>query len=231
MRFWNRLSESEVEHTLRARRPQPTDDLVHSISRSVASSHRRSRGAAPKLALVGAVTVVLAASLGVTGALGYCGGSVKSFGHGVTQLVSYHDDHHSSQGGNGGPKNTGHDNHGSKGDDHHGGNGGNNGNGGGNGNGNGGNGNGNGNGHGNGGNGGGNGNGNGNGNGGNGNGGGNGDHGGGPPFDHQYGHGFIPVCYQGHLILIRPQDLLWFFYHGAGPPWECSNGHGGKHGH
>jgi hypothetical protein len=206
MRFWNRFSESEVEHTLRERRPQPSDDLVHRISRSVAPPRRGARRVAPKLALVGGVTVVLAASLGVTGALGYCGNSVKAFGNGVTQLVSYshHDDHGGPQ-GNGGSQ--GNDNHGSKGDDHHDGNGGGNGNG----------------------NGGGNGNGNGGGNGGDGQGG-DGDHGNGPPFDNQYGHKNIPICWNGQIIHVSWNDLPWFILHGAGPPWQCSNGHGGKHG-
>jgi len=218
MGFWSRLRESEVEHTLRARAPQPSDELVHGIARLVARKRRHTHGRAlPKVAVIAAVTSALAASLGVAGALGYAGKSMNAFGSNVVNLVvpNHHDGHGGDSNGPGqGGSNTG--DHGSKGGDHQGGNGGNNG--GGNSNGNGGNG-GNGNG------------GNGNGNPGDGNGGqgddGDGDH---DPFGHQYGHR-IPICWQGHIIHVTLPELVWYFLHGAGPPWQCSNGHGHGHDH
>ncbi len=87
MGFWNRFRESELESELRDGRPQPPDDLVHRLTRLAEPVRRPRRHALPKLALVGAVTASLAASLGVAGALGYAGGSVQSFGHGIVHLV------------------------------------------------------------------------------------------------------------------------------------------------
>jgi hypothetical protein len=87
MGFWNRFRESELERELRGGRPQPPDDLVHRLTRLAEPARRPRRSALPKLALVGAVTASLAASLGVAGALGYANGSVHSFGHGIVQLV------------------------------------------------------------------------------------------------------------------------------------------------
>src|SRR5581483_4711783 len=202
MSFWSRLRESEVEQTLRARAPQPSDELVRGISRMVASRRPR-RSALPKLALVAAVTSLLAASLGVAGALGYARESVHSFTRDVSHFVEP----------------GSHDNHGqqsssqvvfssSKHDDHHSGGNGNDGNGG---------------------NGGNDGNGNGGPNGGDGHGhNGNGDDGNGDddhnPFGHQYGHR-IPLCFHGYIIHVPIGDIVWWILHGAGPPWQCSNGH------
>jgi hypothetical protein len=87
MGFWNRFRESELERELRDGRPQPPDDLVHRLTRLAEPVRRPRRNALPKLALVGAVTASLAASLGVAGALGYANGSVHSFGHGIVKLV------------------------------------------------------------------------------------------------------------------------------------------------
>jgi len=83
-----RKRESDLEQRLRAERPRPSDEFVRSLSKLV-EPVRPARGAAmPKLALVGALTVVLAASLGVTGALGAAGGSFSSFGSSIVHLIA-----------------------------------------------------------------------------------------------------------------------------------------------
>lgn len=207
MGFWSRLRETEVERTLRARAPRPSDELVRGISRMVATPRRR-RGGLPKLALVGAVTTLLAASLGVAGALGYARESVHTFAHNVSHFVEpKENDHHGSQPP--APVFV----FGSKHEDGHGNDGHGNGKGG-DGNGNGGNGNG-------GGQQGGDGKG---GKGGDGQGhegGGDGDH---NPYGHQYGHR-VPLCFRGYIIKVPLADIAYWIAQGAGPPWQCSNGH------
>src|SRR5581483_3760377 len=83
-----RKRESELEQRLRAERPQPRDEFVRSLSKLVEPVRPARRAAVPKLALVGALTVVLAASLGVTGALGAAGGSFSSFGSSIVHLIA-----------------------------------------------------------------------------------------------------------------------------------------------
>jgi len=200
MSFWKRFRESEVERELRSRRPKPPDELVDHISRLVASSKRPSRGrVAPKIALIAAVTGVMAASLGVAGALGYAGGSVHSFGNNVVHLVtpSHHDggnDHGQGQGqgqgqgsgsqsgdngkgqgnGQGQGNGNGGDNNNSQGDPQH-------------------------------------------------------NQGGGDPgwgwwhkpYKHQYG-GRWPICWHGHLIYVSFFEFIWYAIHGGRPWYTCS---------
>jgi hypothetical protein len=83
-----RRRESDLERRLRAERPQPRDEFVRSLSKLVEPARPARRVAMPKLALVGALTVVLAASLGVTGALGSAGGSVHSFSLSIAHLIA-----------------------------------------------------------------------------------------------------------------------------------------------
>jgi hypothetical protein len=88
MAFWNRTDESQLERELRAERPQPSDELVRSLSSRIAPARQPRRLTLPKLALVAAVTAVLAVSLGTAGALGAAGGSVHTFSLSVVHLVS-----------------------------------------------------------------------------------------------------------------------------------------------
>ncbi len=83
-----RKRESDLEQRLRAERPQPRDEFVHSLSKLVEPVRKARRAALPKLAFVGVFTVGLAASLGATGALGSAGGSMQSFGFGIVHLIA-----------------------------------------------------------------------------------------------------------------------------------------------
>lgn len=80
--------ETDLERDLRAQRPQPRDQFVQMLGRQFAATKpRTSFRAAPRIALVAAVTVVLAASLGVAGAVGYAKNSVQSFSTSVYHIV------------------------------------------------------------------------------------------------------------------------------------------------
>ena len=88
MGFWNRNDETKLERELRAQRPEARDEFVRRLSRQVAPLERRRRLALPKIAVVAAVTAVLAVSLGVAGALGAARGPVHTFSISVVHLVS-----------------------------------------------------------------------------------------------------------------------------------------------
>ena len=86
MGFWRRHPETDLERRLLAERPQPPEGLLRLLS--IESPAPPSRGGrVPRLAFVGAVTLVLAASLGVAGALGYASKSIQSFGTSVYHVV------------------------------------------------------------------------------------------------------------------------------------------------
>ena len=88
MGFWNKNDETKLERELRAQRPQARDEFVRMLSRQVAPLERGPRFALPKVALVAAVTVVLAVSLGVAGAFGAARGPVRTFSVSVVHLVA-----------------------------------------------------------------------------------------------------------------------------------------------
>lgn len=88
MGFWNKNDETKLERELRAQRPQARDEFVRMLSRQVAPLERGPRFALPKVALVAAVTVVLAVSLGVAGAFGAARGPVRTFSVSVAHLVA-----------------------------------------------------------------------------------------------------------------------------------------------
>jgi hypothetical protein len=193
MSFWKRLRESEVERELRARRPKPPDELVDHISTMVSASKRPSRGRiAPKVVLIAAVTAVMAASLGVAGALGYAGGSVHSFSSNVVHLVtpSHQDGGYTrgagftrgqpNGGSNSGPGSSSgqgsgnNGNNGSQGDPQHS------------------------------------------------QGGGDPNGGWGrDPFKHQYG-GRWPICWHGHRLNVTFFEFIWYGTHGGRPWYTCS---------
>jgi hypothetical protein len=97
--------ETDLEHDLRAQRPQPREQFVHAVSQRFADPKPRTRPrVAPRLALVAAVTIVLAASLGVAGAVSYAKTSVTSFSSGVYHIVhspSFNSQNSQNQGTNG----------------------------------------------------------------------------------------------------------------------------------
>jgi hypothetical protein len=77
MRLWTR--ETDLERELRAQRPQPREQFVQLLSRQNVPPAKARRQRAPALVLVAAISVVLATSLGVAGALGNASHSVKTF--------------------------------------------------------------------------------------------------------------------------------------------------------
>src|SRR5579862_5277394 len=86
-----RKRETDLERELRAQRPQPREQFVQMLSRqNVAPKARRRR--APALALIAAVTVVLAASLGVAGALGNASHSLQTFYASASHIYNWNDD-------------------------------------------------------------------------------------------------------------------------------------------
>lgn len=100
--------ETDLERELRAQRPQPRDEFVRMLTgHSAAPKARRSLGsrpALPRIVLVAAITVVLAASLGVAGALGHATSSFKSLGTSVYHIVQTPQPSHTN-GGNDGKSN------------------------------------------------------------------------------------------------------------------------------
>ncbi|MGZ4360048.1 MAG: hypothetical protein ACXVZW_09740 [Gaiellaceae bacterium] len=84
---WKKRRETELERELRAQRPQPRAELVQLLCRESATAQRSLRGLFPRIALVGAVTVVLAASLGAAGAVGYATKSVHALSTSVLHVV------------------------------------------------------------------------------------------------------------------------------------------------
>lgn len=87
MAFRNRR-ETDLERELRARRPQARDQFVEMLGRQFAAPKRRiGFGAVPRVGLVAAATVVLAASLGAAGAVGYATSSVHALSTSVFHIV------------------------------------------------------------------------------------------------------------------------------------------------
>ena len=90
MRFRNR--DTDLERELRAQRPEPREQFVQMLSGRPSATPKPLRNTArgrvaPRVALVAVVTVALAASLGVAGALGHASHSVQSFGKSVYSVV------------------------------------------------------------------------------------------------------------------------------------------------
>ena len=118
MRLWGRGRETELERRLREERPQPRAEFVQMISRKSATP-RSYRSLVPRIALVGAVILVLAASLGAAGALGNATKSMETFGHSVLHVAQspFNSSTDSKSGKNEGSKtgNKGNDNNGNNG--------------------------------------------------------------------------------------------------------------------
>jgi len=74
-----RKRETDLERELRAQRPLPREQFVQMLSRQNPAPPKVRRQRVPAFALVALVTVVLAASLGVAGALGNASHSLKTF--------------------------------------------------------------------------------------------------------------------------------------------------------
>jgi len=100
---WRRTHrETDLERELRAQRPRPRAELVELLCRASAAGVPR-RSLLPRIALVAAVVVVVAASLGATGAVGYATKSVHALGTSVLHVVQSPAVHSGKKGnGNGG---------------------------------------------------------------------------------------------------------------------------------
>jgi hypothetical protein len=79
--------EHELERRLRAERPEAPEEFVRMLSPLVDPPRHRTPRAVQKLAVVAAVTALLAASLGFVGAFGEADASFHAFGRGLRHLV------------------------------------------------------------------------------------------------------------------------------------------------
>lgn len=90
MRFWKR--ETDLERELRAQRPQPREQFVQMLSGQGVAPPKARRRRAPAFALIAAVTVLLAASLGVAGALGNASHSLQTFYTSASHIYNWNHD-------------------------------------------------------------------------------------------------------------------------------------------
>jgi hypothetical protein len=200
MGFWKERRETDLERELRAQRPQPRAELLQLLCRESATQRSR-RSLVPRIALVGAVTVVLVASLGAAGAVGYATKSVEAFSHSVLHIVQSPSKSSSGalfsslKGGKKDGSQSGNKGGSGKGGSGKGGDGKGVGSGGGSGNGNG--------------------NGNGGGNG-NDRGGGDGDNRGHDPFHHEYDHR-VPICHDGQVVYVPSKEYFYRLDRGDKP--------------
>jgi len=106
MDFWRRNSDRDLERRLRDERPQARDEFVRMLAGEspTGSSWRRETGGkrVPRLAVLAAATALLAASLGVTGALGSAPGPIGTFCHNFFHIVWSNKNGTKGDGGNDG---------------------------------------------------------------------------------------------------------------------------------
>jgi hypothetical protein len=119
MDSWRKHRETDLERELRAQRPVPRADLVQRVTRMVSARPTRA-SLLPKIGIALAAASILAASLGVAGAVGYAKKSVETFGHSVVHVVQAPSAHFDKGGGKGpgggsGGGNSGNSGHGSSG--------------------------------------------------------------------------------------------------------------------
>jgi hypothetical protein len=87
--FWSRKRSYEVEAGLRENRPEPRDEFVTSLAEHVRAERRSMRPRA-RLAVAGALTVALLATLAPVGALGSAGSAAKGLVNAATSVVGTH---------------------------------------------------------------------------------------------------------------------------------------------
>jgi hypothetical protein len=86
--FWRREPQS-LETELRANRPQPSTDLVRSLSLRIEDDRRRARlYRLSRLSFAGALTVLMLGTLGAFGGLGYAASGTKSVANVVKRAVA-----------------------------------------------------------------------------------------------------------------------------------------------
>jgi hypothetical protein len=90
---WRR-KKGDLEHELRAGRPEPKADFLSALSDQVREETRRNRfGSRPRLALAGALTAAMLAAVGAFGGFGYAATAAKEAVDAVSSiLIASNDD-------------------------------------------------------------------------------------------------------------------------------------------
>src|SRR5919109_1466508 len=91
MRYWRRRHEAlDLETELRARRPEPSPELVSRLEARV-SNDGRSRVGSLRVAFVGALTAVILIALASVGGVGYASSAARDAAVSVQRVVSPRD--------------------------------------------------------------------------------------------------------------------------------------------
>jgi hypothetical protein len=89
MRSWRRNRSAGLEAELRAKRPEPSDELVHRLESRVRSSGRRRAGSF-RVAFAGALAAGVLAALASVGGLGYAATSASQVVETAKRAVHVH---------------------------------------------------------------------------------------------------------------------------------------------
>jgi hypothetical protein len=89
MRSWRRNPEGGLEAELRANKPEPSSELVHSLERRV-RSHRDSRAGSFRVAFAGALAAGVLTALASVGGLGYAATGVGEAAEKAKRIVHVH---------------------------------------------------------------------------------------------------------------------------------------------
>jgi hypothetical protein len=85
--FKLRRRTPSLETELRAMRPRPREDFVHSLASRVDEAGRPTRHPRRRLALAGALTAAMLVAMASVGGLGYAATAAKQAAHAVTSLL------------------------------------------------------------------------------------------------------------------------------------------------
>jgi hypothetical protein len=87
MRYWRRRHEPfDLEAELKAARPEPSDDFVHTLESRVRNDGRTRVGTL-RVAFVGALTAVMLVALGSVGGVGYASSAARDAAVSVKRVV------------------------------------------------------------------------------------------------------------------------------------------------
>jgi hypothetical protein len=87
--FWSRGRSFDLEGELRSNRPTPRSEFITSLTERVRTDGRRARGGL-RVAIAGALTVVLLAALAPVGALGSAGSAAEGLVSAAARVVGTH---------------------------------------------------------------------------------------------------------------------------------------------
>jgi hypothetical protein len=86
MRYWRRRHD-DIETELRASRPEPSDEFVHTLESRVRNDGRTRVGSL-RVAFVGALTAVMLVALGSVGGVGYASSAARDAAVSVKRVVT-----------------------------------------------------------------------------------------------------------------------------------------------